>query len=286
MRTVERAIDRKGYEDRIGRVIAYVFDHLDDDLDLNRLADIACLSPCHWHRVYCAMRGETIAATVKRLRLDRAAAALVQTPSPIDEIAKRSGYPNVQSFTRIFKSVYGMPPATYRKSGSHTQFRPVAEGRVEAMYDIAVKTLPPLTAVTVEHIGPYMEINRAFDRLMGWLASRQLLGADLRLFGIFYDDVANVPADKLRSRAGVVSSRDLAVAPPVKRIEIAGGDYVVLRHKGPYADMKAAYDWLYGEWLPRSGREPANAPNLEEYLNSPRDTAPTELLSDLYLPLL
>ena len=49
--------------------------------------------------------------------------------------------------------------------------------------------------------------------------------------------------------------------------------------------MRAAYQWLYGDWLLRSGREPADAPVFEEYLNSPRDTAPTELLSDIYLPL-
>jgi AraC family transcriptional regulator len=281
---VKRAVD-SSYEDRIGRVLAYVFDHLDDDLDLNRLAEIACLSPWHWHRVYAAMRGETIAATVKRLRLDRAASALVQTSLPIDAIAKRSGYPNLQSFTRIFRSIYGMPPATYRKSGSHTRFRPATEGSCEAMYDLSIKKVPSMTAVTIEHIGPYMEINRAFDRLLGWLAPRQLLGGEFRLFGIFYDDVATVPADKLRSRAAAVISRSVAVAVPVERTEIAAGDYAVLRHKGPYADMKAAYDWLYGEWLPRSGREPADGPNLEEYLNSPRETPPTELLSDLYLPL-
>ena len=49
--------------------------------------------------------------------------------------------------------------------------------------------------------------------------------------------------------------------------------------------MKAAYAWLYGVWLPASGREPADAPGLEEYLNDPRDTAPTELLADMFLPL-
>ncbi len=63
------------------------------------------------------------------------------------------------------------------------------------------------------------------------------------------------------------------------------GEYAVLRHKGPYADMKAAYDWFYGQWLPQSGREPANAPPVEEYLNSPQDTPPMELLTDIYLPL-
>ena len=279
------ANSRKDYEDRIGRVIAHVFDHLDDELDLGRLADIACLSPHHWHRVYAAMRGETIAATVKRLRLHRAAGYLAHTSLPVEAIAKRSGYPNVQSFTRIFKAVYGMPPATYRKRGTHTQFQPTARGRGNTMYDVTIKAVPRMTAVTVEHIGPFMEINRAFDRLFGWLASRGLLGPDVRSLGIFYDDVSTVPAAKLRSRAGAVTSRQFPVEPPLEYTDIAAGDYAVLRHKGPYADMKAAYQWLYGEWLPQSGREPGKAPTLEEYLNSPRDTAPAELLTDIYLPL-
>jgi AraC family transcriptional regulator len=49
--------------------------------------------------------------------------------------------------------------------------------------------------------------------------------------------------------------------------------------------MKASYQWLFGEWLPQSGKEVANAPCIEEYLNNPQNTAPTELLTDIYLPL-
>jgi len=282
---VTNAASRTSYEDRIERVIAYVHDHLDDELDLNRLADIACLSAHHWHRVYMAMRGETIAATVKRLRLTRAATDLANSTLSVDAIAKRCGYPNVQSFTRVFKAVYGMPPAMYRRRGTHTHFRPNDTERTTRMYDITITTLQPMRAVTLEHIGPYMEINRAFDRLFGWLASRHLLGPDVRSFAIFYDDVTTVPAAKLRSRAGAVMARGVPVEAPFEQTEIAGGDYALLRHKGPYADMKAAYDWLYGQWLPQSGREPAAIPTIEEYLNSPRDTAPTELRSDIYLPL-
>ncbi|MEP6621489.1 MAG: AraC family transcriptional regulator [bacterium] len=275
----------KGYEDRISRVIEYVFDHLDEDLDLNRLADVACLSPHHWHRVYSAMRGETIAATVKRLRLNRAAAFLAQTSMTVDAIAKRSGYPNVQSFTRIFSAVYGMPPATYRKRGSHTQFQLPARNSGGIMYDVKIATLPPMTAITVLHIGPYMEINKAFGTLFGILGSKGLLGPDVRSFGIFYDDVSTVPAAKLRSRAAAIMDRAVDVEPPLERTEIVGGEYVVLRHKGPYSDMKAAYEWLYGQWLPSSGRVPRDAAGLEEYLNDPRDTPPGELLSDIYIPL-
>jgi AraC family transcriptional regulator len=279
------SVTKQDYEDRIGRVIEHVFDHLDDELDLNRLADIACLSPHHWHRVYTAMRGETLAATVKRLRLNRAAGFLANTTMSIDAIATRSGYPNVQSFTRIFKDAYGMPPAAYRERGSHTQYQTAESGRMDGMYDVSIKTLPPMRAVTVQHVGPYMEIGRAFEQLFGWLGARQLIGPDIRSFAVFYDDVSAVPAAKLRSRAGAVTQREFPVEAPAEWTDIAGGDYAVLRHKGPYSDMKAAYEWLYGQWLPRSGREPGKEPNLEEYINNPRDTAPADLLTDIYLPL-
>ena len=72
---------------------------------------------------------------------------------------------------------------------------------------------------------------------------------------------------------------------PEHLTRVAGGKYAVLRHKGPYADMAAAYQWLYGEWLVNSNDEAADAPAFEEYLNNPKDTAPADLLIDICLPL-
>ncbi len=105
------------------RVIAHVYDHLDEPLDLNALSEIACLSPHHWHRVYHSMYGETLAHTVKRLRLHCAAGKLAQTTIAVTRVAASAGYPNLQSFTRTFKSVYGMPPARYRSAGQHQALR-------------------------------------------------------------------------------------------------------------------------------------------------------------------
>ena len=59
----------------------------------------------------------------------------------------------------------------------------------------------------------------------------------------------------------------------------------MLRHKGPYAEMHKAYQWLYGQWLPKSGRQLRDAVMFEEYLNNPRDVAPAELLTDIHMPL-
>lgn len=54
------------YEERLSRITAYIHDHLDEEIDLQKLAEIACLSPYHWHRNYRVVQGETIAVTVTR----------------------------------------------------------------------------------------------------------------------------------------------------------------------------------------------------------------------------
>jgi AraC family transcriptional regulator len=120
---------------------------------------------------------------------------------------------------------------------------------------------------------------------MGWLGARNLLSADMRMIGIFYDDPGVVAEAELRSKAGVVLPRQIEVTAPVSITQLRGGQYAVLRHKGPYADMAAAYQWLYGEWLLKSGRDAADAPAFEEYLNTPKDTPPSELLTEICLPL-
>jgi AraC family transcriptional regulator len=281
----KKTTDWTDYEERLNRVTTYMYDHLDDDLDLNKLADIACLSPYHWHRVYHAIRGETLAATVKRLRLHRAAGYLAQTSMSIGKIASQTGYKNLQSFTHIFNSVYGMPPAQYRKRGSHTKFQAEQHERIVAMYDVAIKTVPKMKVLAVDHTGSYMQIGKAFETLYGWLGSRNLLKPDMRSVGIYYDDPTAVAEEQLRSAAGIIVDESFSVESPLKYAEISEGTYAVLRHTGPYADMRAAYLWLYGEWLPKSGKEAADAPIFEEYPNNPRNTPPTELITDIYLPL-
>ncbi|WP_429340920.1 AraC family transcriptional regulator [Paraburkholderia sp. GAS42] len=277
---------RQRYETRLNRVLDHIYDHLDEPLDIDRLAEIACLSPYHWHRIYQAMYGETVATTVRRLRLHRAAGYLANGSMPIAEIAERSGYSSLQSFTRTFSAVFGMPPAQFRKAGTHRRFRPAESGGDQmVMRDVVIREVPVMEVVSVEHTGSYMQIGKAFDTLIGWIAARGLFSPEMRMVGIFYDDPGVVPEAELRSRAGVVLPRRVEISAPVSMTSIPAGEYAVLRHKGPYGDMQAAYQWLYGVWLVQSGREAADAPCFEEYLNNPKDTPPSELLTDICLPL-
>jgi AraC family transcriptional regulator len=273
------------YERRLTRVTDHIHAHLDDELDLDRLAEIACMSAYHWHRIYRAVLGETPAMTVKRLRLHRAAGDLIATKKPIGEIAKACGYPNLQSFTRIFRADYGMPPAAYRKQGKHfARLIPPTSGD-HIMYDVAIKTLPGKQAVGLDHSGSYMEINKAFTELFSKIASAGQLADVREMFGLYLDDPETVPVDALRSVACAVLVPGASQPGGLKSFQTTRGDYAVLTHKGPYANLHLAYRWLYGTWLKEAGRDLRDEPLFEVYVNNPRDVPASELVTEICLPL-
>jgi AraC family transcriptional regulator len=277
------------YEQRLNRVTAYIYEHLREPLDLTALAEVAHLSPHHWHRVYHAMRGETIAATVKRARLHHAAGLLAQSSLSVAAVAQRAGYPSAASFSRIFKASFGQPPAQYRAGGSHAQFAPRAaanDNRHAAPgHNVTVRECAAVVLAALPHQGSYMHIGKTFTRLFDLLGTRGQMQPGMRCIGVYHKDPAMVSASALRAHAGMSVANANAVQAPLQSLTLTAGPYAVLRYQGPYATMHAAYRWLFGQWLPQSGFAPADAPVYEDYLNNPRDTAPTELLTDIYLPL-
>ncbi|MFT2017919.1 helix-turn-helix domain-containing protein [Streptomyces sp. 796.1] len=64
-------------------------------------------------------RGRTVAATIRHLRLERCRAALADpqwSAVPVRAIAARWGYPDATVFSRAFRTAYGLPPNTYRRT--------------------------------------------------------------------------------------------------------------------------------------------------------------------------
>nr|WP_295770078.1 AraC family transcriptional regulator [Rhodoferax sp.] len=276
------------YQERLSRVTAYIHDHLAEELDLNKLAEVAHLSPFHWHRVYQALYGESIANTVRRLRLARGTGYLANTTLPVVQVARKCGYPNAQSFTRAFTPAYGMSPTRYRAEGKHVAFRQaLAQGDAgPGAYAVDVCFVPEVQLAGIAHRGPYLQIGKAFEIAYTRMAAQGLARPDMRWVGVYFDDPYAVPEGQLRSRAGLSLSPDCATPqPPLEPFALGGCWCAVLRHQGPYATMRSAYQWLYGHWLVQSGYEAADRPVFEDYLNNPRDTPPDQLLSDIYLPL-
>lgn len=282
---MHKQVTQASYRDRLNRVIDYVHAHLDEELSFGQMAEIACLSPYHWSRIYAAMQGETIAASIRRLRLQRAADRLANSDLAIELIAQKAGYASGEAFGRAFKEMFDLAPATYRENGSHAAFKRAEAATAASVFPVEIVMLEPRRCAGIDHVGSYMQIDHAMGRLFGELAAREMIPAQPQMIGLFFDDPDLGPEEELRSRALLPVSNSRAIEAPMVETMLAGGPYARLSYTGPYADMRSAYRWLLGTWLPASGHEPGDAPIFEAYLNDPREVPQSQLRTDIHLPL-
>jgi AraC family transcriptional regulator len=295
---------RNDYLDRIRRVLRFVQVHLDEPLTPERLAGIANLSVYHFHRIFSGLVGESLGEYVRRMRLERAAGELRRTDRQVVEIALGAGYDAHEPFTRAFRGHFGLPPSAFRRSaeplvfpsalcGVHygpdeavSRFVPLQED--SHMIDVRIESMPARRLLAVAHQGDYQGIGAAFGRVYATAASLGLLGPDTVSLGVYYGDPDSTPAEDLRSHAcvSIPPSHPLDTPPDgCELLNLEGGEFAIGRHKGPYRTLHDSYRWLFGQWLPTSGREPADIPVHEIYVNDPRTTPEAELITHICLPL-
>jgi AraC family transcriptional regulator len=284
-----KQITRNEYQQRVQKVIDHIYDNLDKDLSLEQLSTVACFSPYHWLRIYQSICGESTKDTVRRLRLQRAAKALIDTDVDIHKIARQAGYENTDSFTRKFSAAFDIPPNAYRKRGKlivEEIDKPSAD--TSDRYEVTIEAIDNLSFACMQHQGNYLEIGRVFEKLFAWGAHNNLLNAQTRCFGIYHDDPGMIAEENLRSKACLTVQGEFEETDEVKRFNIPSAKYARIIHKGPYSELETAYKWLYTNWLVNSGEEPDDRPgafSFEEYLNNPREVEPSELLTVICLPL-
>jgi AraC family transcriptional regulator len=101
---------------RLRRVLAYVEEHLADDITVADLADVACLSIFHFTRAFAATMGVPPHRYVSQRRLEIAKAMIATGRASLCEIAFNCQFSSQSSFTRAFRRATGMTPAEYRRT--------------------------------------------------------------------------------------------------------------------------------------------------------------------------
>ncbi len=113
----DEQLRRQEYVARINRVIDFIVDNLDRELQLKELAGVAHFSPFHFHRIFRAFVGETLHQFISRLRLEKAAMQLCNNPrKSITEIALDCGFSSSATFARAFRSAFNMSAGQWRRS--------------------------------------------------------------------------------------------------------------------------------------------------------------------------
>ena len=154
--------------------------------------------------------------------------------------------------------------------------------------DVQVVSLAPISVVMLRHQGPYDGIGDVFDRLWNWVDRHRVPAG--RTIGIYWDNPDFVAASRLRSAACVEvpesympSDRDgLAL----ERSAIAGGEYATTRFVGAYEDLAPVWTEMTRRTEKTLRRRIGENPAFEVYVNDASQTAPQDLITDLYMPVL
>ncbi|MFH2113593.1 MAG: AraC family transcriptional regulator, partial [Spirochaetota bacterium] len=110
---------RRKFEARMNKAVDFAYANCCRDFDIAEMADAACFSRYHFHRLFYAMTGETPGEFVKRLRLARAAGLLRNRPDlDITGVALNSGFSGSSVFSRAFKDRFGVSPSAFRSASN------------------------------------------------------------------------------------------------------------------------------------------------------------------------
>jgi AraC-like DNA-binding protein/DNA gyrase inhibitor GyrI len=154
---------------RMGKVMDYLDRHIDDDIRLETLAEVANLSRFHFERFYAAKAHETPIATLRRLRLKRAASVLLSDAAPsITELAVHAGYGSVAAFSKAFSRTFGVAPTTVMKGRLPDALCvPMSSDVLGREPLLSIAYLPPVPIVYHPFTGRAADVLKAYDEF-GW----------------------------------------------------------------------------------------------------------------------
>lgn len=116
----EKAIDfQASQEEIIRRVHDYLMEHISERITIEELSKEFLMNTTTLKKAFKNVYGTTIAAHMKKHRLEQAANMLAETNDSIAQIAKAVGYESQSRFTTAFKEAYGLLPTEYKKKQLH-----------------------------------------------------------------------------------------------------------------------------------------------------------------------
>lgn len=102
--------------ERMRHVLTFAREHLRESLSVDRLAEIAGISPRQFARVFLRETGDTPARAVERLRVEAALPQIQEGFEPMEAVARNVGFRDMERMRRAFIRIYGQPPQTLRRT--------------------------------------------------------------------------------------------------------------------------------------------------------------------------
>jgi AraC family transcriptional regulator len=294
-------------------VLEYIDCHYTEQLNLDKLADVAHFSPFHFHRIFSTFVGETPADFCLRIRTENAAQQLNDSPSKtISDIVFACGFSSMALFARTFRRYFGMSATVYRKieqpivvkdgvyyskngqplSKKNQIYVPLNNELCSANLKqlvimetkVIVKEMPDMLAIYCRHTGAFSEIHKAYGKLMQFAGPRGLIGKNSHTVTVYHDDPSVTEISKVRQSACLVVDKDVAVEGEIGKMTIKGGKYAVGHFEISVTEFENAWNTMC-VWMAESGYEPGEGNTYEFYYADPENHPEHKFVLDICIPV-
>lgn len=270
--------------ERLNDAIGYIEEHLTEEIDYGQLGQIACCSSYHFQRMFSYMAGIPLSEYIRRRKMSLAAVDLQGKDMKIIDVAGKYGYHSPTAFNRAFQSVHGIAPSAVKNEGvSVKSFPPIlfkitVKGVKEMNYRIETKDAFRIVGVSVPlHknieenftvIPPkWQEIsmNGTLQRLIGMM--------DTPPMGVLGVSICN-DTEQWRYYIAVSTSQ---AKNDLEDYIVPAATWAIFSGEGTNQSIQELERRIVTEWLPTSGYEYGNAPDVEVYLNPDPQNAQYEV---------
>lgn len=199
------------YQKQINIIVEYINNHLDQAVDLTKLAEISHFSPYHFHRITRAFMGEPIGTYIVRVRLETAARLIRYTDMSVAEIAYRVGYDVPASLSKAFKQQYGISPSEYRTNKDFTIMKAEKKDMQLKIKAPKIVEIEAKQAIYIKLTGKYgsLDFSGSWQRLWQFVKEHKLFTAGMEHIAIYHDDPKVTESDKLRTDICLVVKKDV-----------------------------------------------------------------------------
>ena len=270
---------------RLNSAVNYIEEHLSDEIDYEQVASIALCSVYHFQRMFSYMADVPLSEYIRRRRMTLAAVDLQSGDEKVIDIALKYGYTSPTAFNRAFQGVHGVPPSLVResavilKSFLPISFKITIKGATEMDYRIEKKDAfrivgksEPLQKELEQNfeIVPKMWQNLAMDGTMARLATMM----DSQPMGMLGVSACN-EAENWRYYIAVASTKPAGEG--LEEFIVPAATWAVFYGEGTNLSIQELEKRIVLEWLPTSGYEYGNAPDVEVYLSPDPQNAKFEV---------
>ena len=278
--------------ERLNEAIDYIEGNLASEISYEHAARIACCSVFHFQRMFAYIAGVPLSLYIRRRRMTAAAFDLQTTDEKIIDMALKYGYDSPTAFNRAFHSIHGLSPSQARSEGRPlSAYPPISftisiKGEVQMKYKIVTKEAFRIVGVK-EHMNMNME--ECFEKVPRFWQTTVQSGIVPQILSLMNPELPG-----LLGVSTCMSGEDLdyyiAVAtdkPTPKDMteyEVPAGTWAVFECIGPMPGaIQELQKRIVTEWLPTSGYEYANAPDIEVYFDGNQQSA--DYRCEVWLPI-